>query len=86
MKKILIVDDDPVIRKLVSGILINEKYQVLEAAHGKEALSQFATTLPDMLISDVLMPEMDGYELCEKIRANPQGKIILLNRKSKVLK
>jgi len=76
MKKILIVDDDPVIRKLVSGILISEKYQVLEAAHGKEALSQFATTPPDMIISDVLMPEMDGYELCEKIRSNPQGKII----------
>ncbi|MCD4802248.1 MAG: response regulator [Anaerolineales bacterium] len=76
MKKILIIDDDPVIRKLVSGLLIRENYQVLEATHGKEGLSQFSTSPPDLIISDVLMPEMDGYEFCEKIRSTPQGKLI----------
>ena len=76
MNKILIIDDDPVIRKLVSGILTKEKYLVFEAANGKEGLSQFSTTPADLVISDVLMPEMDGYELCEKIRSAPNGKTV----------
>lgn len=73
MKKILVVDDDPFIRKLVSGLLSKEGHQVESANDGTEGLAKLETYKPDVIISDVLMPEMDGYEFCSKIRELPEG-------------
>ncbi len=74
MKKILIVDDDPVMRKLVSGLLVKNGYQVSEAVDGKEGLAQVINFSPDLIVSDVLMPEMDGYDFCAEVRSRPEGK------------
>lgn len=76
MKKILIVDDDPVIQKLVSGLLAKEGHQIEMAKDGQDGLLKFKQNKPDLIISDVLMPEMDGYEFCSKIRLLPDGRHI----------
>jgi len=78
MKKILVVDDDPVMRKMVSGLLSKEGHQVETANDGLEGLSKFSKFKPDVIISDVLMPEMDGYEFCSKVRELPEGSQIPL--------
>jgi len=78
MKKILIVDDDPLIRKMVSGLLTKEDYQLETAENGKEGLAKIMEFLPDVIISDVLMPEMDGYEFTTKLRQHPRTRHIPL--------
>ncbi len=72
MKKILAVDDDKYMRNLVSGVLSQEGYEVQTAENGVEGLEQLKTFKPNLIISDVLMPEMDGYEFCTKIRDMPE--------------
>ena len=62
MQKVLIVDDDPVMLRLAS-IIISKHFQVVTASSGEEALKIFETEKPDLVLSDLLMPEMDGYEL-----------------------
>lgn len=66
--KILIVDDDPDIRESLSEILISEGYQVETAENGKEALKKFSNFEPDIVLTDYLMPEMDGIALCKFIK------------------
>lgn len=78
MKKILIVDDDPLMRKLVSSLISKEGHQVEMAKNGVDGISKFQTINPDVIISDVLMPEMDGYEFCSRIREMPGGKNVPL--------
>jgi pilus assembly protein CpaE len=74
MSKILIVDDDPVMQKLVTGLLSKEGYQVDSAENGRIGLTALASFKPDLVISDVLMPEMDGYEFCIRVRMLPDGR------------
>ena len=62
MQKILIVDDDPVMLRLASMIL-SKHYQTVTASSGAQALEVFEVEKPDLVLSDLLMPEMDGYEL-----------------------
>ena len=62
MQKVLIVDDDPVMLRLAS-IIISKHFQVVTASSGEEALTIFEAEKPDLVLSDLLMPEMDGYEL-----------------------
>lgn len=66
--KILVVDDDPAMRRLVSKWLECDGYPVEQAVDGVEALTAIETTCPDMLITDWNMPRMDGMELCERVR------------------
>lgn len=68
MNKILIVDDDPNIRELVGLFLRNEGFDIYEASDGVEALSKLETMKVDMVILDVMMPNMDGWELCSELR------------------
>src|SRR5512140_3655309 len=70
-KKILVVDDDDMMRKMTSTILTRHEFEVLNAENGRDALAQLETVRPDLILLDVMMPEMDGYETCQKIRANP---------------
>lgn len=66
--KILIVDDDPHIRKLVGVILSEEGFSILEAQDGKEALTLIESEKLSLIILDIMLPNMDGWELCETIR------------------
>jgi two-component system cell cycle sensor histidine kinase/response regulator CckA len=70
--KILIVDDLELNRKLLRVILQTDGMETLEAEDGAAALEVMKGALPDAIISDILMPNMDGYRLCKEIRANPR--------------
>lgn len=70
--KILLVDDEPDILEIVGYNLSQEGYQVLTASNGKEAIQVARKELPQLIIMDVMMPEMDGMEACEHIRKIPE--------------
>jgi len=76
MKKILIVDDDLTLRRVLRNSLEQRGYQVISVDSGKEALIKFAEDIPDIIVSDVSMPEMDGFEFCRQLRSQPSGKLI----------
>jgi len=77
--KILIVDDDAYIRELFTDYFERKGLDVFEAQNGKEALQYYESIQPDIILSDVQMPVMDGFELAEKVRAkNPEQKIFLM--------
>jgi len=78
---ILIVDDSPTQAKMLEHILAGEGYRVSVAHNGREAVDLISVNIPDLVISDILMPEMDGFELCRRIRKTEEVKeipIILL--------
>ncbi|RZP10762.1 MAG: response regulator transcription factor [Flavobacteriales bacterium] len=66
--KILIVDDDPDIREILTYNLSNEGYNVKSAVNGVEALKKAKKFIPDIILLDVMMPEMDGIEACSQLR------------------
>ncbi len=69
--RILVVDDTPENVLLLSAVLEKKGYQVVTASSGAEALQLIATEPPDLVLLDVVMPQMSGYEVCRKIRENP---------------
>ncbi len=69
--KVLVVDDDIKMVKTIERLLYNKNYIVYSALSGKDALTKLKETNPDIMLLDILMPEMDGYELCDKIKNNP---------------
>ncbi len=76
MKKVLIVDDDRTIRMSLRRHLENNGYIVADASSGVEALKSFEEENPDLVVSDVMMPEMDGFEFCRRLRSSPAGQLI----------
>jgi two-component system alkaline phosphatase synthesis response regulator PhoP len=70
--KILLVDDEADILEIVGYNLSQEGYQIVTAANGKEAVAKAKKELPQLIIMDVMMPEMDGMEACEIIRKMPE--------------
>ena len=68
---ILVIDDMSVNLRLLSSILTQEGYQVRQALSGKMALTAVRCAPPDLILLDIMMPEMDGYTLCEALKANP---------------
>ena len=70
--KILLVDDEKDILEIVSYNLSQEGYQIITASNGKEAIIKAKKELPQLIILDVMMPEMDGIEACENIRKIPE--------------
>ena len=70
MAKILIVDDNPVFRKSLAEVLISNGYSVEEAGTGEAAIDLIAKSAPDLIISDLLMPGIDGFELCRHVRSS----------------
>ena len=83
MTTILIVDDDPYIRELVAVFLKKEGLTILEASDGREALAVLEANKVDLVILDIMMPNMDGWEVCREIRAyfNEELPILMLTAK-----
>jgi DNA-binding NarL/FixJ family response regulator len=76
MKKILVVDDDRTLRITLTRALENMGYQVQQVSSGAEALEACVKNPPDLVVSDVMMPEMDGIEFCRRLRATPSGQLM----------
>lgn len=84
--KILVVDDDKNVINIIR-YSIGDQFEILEAANGKEALGMVFARSPDILILDIMMPEMDGYRVCEELRKHDSTKnlpIIILSAKTSV--
>jgi len=79
MANILVVDDDSHIREVVRFALEKADHQVSEAADGRAALAEFARVAADLVILDILMPEMDGLEVCRELRRTSQVPILFLS-------
>jgi signal transduction histidine kinase len=73
---ILIVDDDPIVRTLMRASLQADGFKVSEAADGQEACRLCAAFVPDLMVVDVVMPGMDGFELCREMRRRPESAYI----------
>jgi two-component system alkaline phosphatase synthesis response regulator PhoP len=71
-KKILLVDDDADFTEAVRLLLESRSYEVTAANDGKEGLKKVQTEEPNLIILDVMMPEMDGYQVCAKLKADPK--------------
>jgi len=69
---ILIVDDEMVSRYTVEVLLAQEGYTLVFAECGEEALEKAVKLIPDLMLLDVMMPGMDGFEVCQRLRANPR--------------
>jgi DNA-binding response OmpR family regulator len=82
MKKILIIDDEWKIRKLIKDYLVREGYTVDEAGDGEEGIEKFFSTGYDVVILDIMMPKIDGWSVCRKIREESQVPIIMLTARS----
>jgi len=80
-KKIFVVDDDKNITNLISIYLEKEKYTVYEFNDSKEALDNFIKIVPDLLIIDIMMPDMDGFDLLKNIRKISDASVIMLSAK-----
>lgn len=83
-QKILIVDDDENIAELISLYLTKECFDTKIAYDGKSALELAATYNPDLILLDIMLPDIDGYEVCREIRKNRQLPIIMLSAKGEV--
>ncbi|MHB8883113.1 MAG: response regulator [Thermodesulfovibrionales bacterium] len=75
-QRILIVDDEPMNLKVISFILENYGYAYETATNGKEALEKVKSFSPDLIFLDIMMPEMDGYEACRRIKEDPSSRNI----------
>lgn len=76
---ILVVDDDAHIREIVRFALSKAGFDVVDAVDGQDALDQYPTVQPDLIILDILMPEMDGTEVCRQLRKHSNTPIIFLS-------
>jgi two-component system alkaline phosphatase synthesis response regulator PhoP len=77
-KKILVIEDDPAISRLVDYTLRHEGYEVVTAANGLEGIRKAHNEAPDLVILDVMLPGMDGFEICHQLRSEPDTASILI--------
>ena len=83
--KILVVDDEPTVVRLMEFILARQGHQMLIAVNGEEALEQIRAHKPDLVLLDIMMPRIDGYEVARLLRADPETSglpIIMLSAKA----
>jgi two-component system, chemotaxis family, chemotaxis protein CheY len=80
MAKVLVIDDDPAFRRMIRMILTRLDHHVIEAADGNEGLTRFSAERPDIVISDIVMPDKEGIETILEIRAlDPSARIIAMS-------
>lgn len=77
-RTILIVEDEDILREIVKDYLLNDGYEVLEATDGKEALSIFEEHEVHLIILDIMLPELDGWSVCRRVRKTSNVPIIML--------
>lgn len=85
-KKVLIVDDEPNIVAALEFLLEKNGYEVRAAGNGAEALEQLDMFRPDLVLLDVMVPKLSGYEVCQRMRAEPRWrdiKIVMLSAKGR---
>ncbi|MGD0807394.1 MAG: response regulator, partial [Anaerolineales bacterium] len=86
-EKILVVDDDLDTLKLVGMMLQRQGYTIVAAINGTQALSKVPAEKPDLILLDVMMPDIDGFEVCRRIRSDPAFKttpILMFTAKTQV--
>jgi len=79
--RILVVDDEPRYLRLLEANLLTEEYKVFTASDGEEALESFSTNLVDLILLDIILPRMDGFAVCQRIRQFSNVPIIMLTAK-----
>ena len=84
-RKVLVVDDDAHIRDVVSFTIRRAGFEVLEAVDGREALHIAESDAPDLVLLDILMPELEGIDVCRAIRRNSNVPILFLSSKDRVV-
>ena len=80
--KILIADDEPEIRSLLRLYLENEKYEIIEAEDGQQALELLRSQQPALCILDIMMPKMDGYHVLQELRKESNIPVLILSSRS----
>jgi DNA-binding response OmpR family regulator len=76
--KILVIEDDPAISRLVDYSLRHEGYEVITAANGLEGINKAHKEAPDLVILDVMLPGMDGFEICHRLKSEPDTASLLI--------
>ncbi|MGD1906138.1 MAG: response regulator transcription factor [Leptolyngbyaceae cyanobacterium] len=71
MSTVMVVDDSSALREMIAGLLSNAGMTILEAKDGAEAQQKLQASTPDLVVLDIVMPNMNGYELCRWIKNNP---------------
>ncbi|MCL6611564.1 MAG: response regulator, partial [Peptococcaceae bacterium] len=84
-EKILVVDDEAVVQKLITHYLSREGFQVITAGTGYTAMEIIRRERPDLIILDILLPELDGLEICREIRSETDVPVIFLTSKSETM-
>jgi DNA-binding response OmpR family regulator len=85
-KKILVVDDDPYILMSLEFLMQKNGFRVMVARNGKEALSLIASQVPDLILLDIMMPDVDGYSICQQVKSNPEWQhmhVVFLSAKTR---
>ncbi len=85
MNRVLIVDDSPTVREMVADQLRKSGFEVIEAVDGEEAVEKIKAAIPDLVVTDLIMPRKNGYELCRWIKNDPTTKhipVVLCTSKS----
>jgi twitching motility two-component system response regulator PilH len=72
MSNVLVVEDSPAQQKMITDLLLSSGMSVTVAADGVEALEQMQGQRPDLVVLDIVMPRMNGYEVCRRIKADPK--------------
>lgn len=83
-RNIMVVDDEPAILKLLSRVLGQEGYGVIVTDNGRTALNLLEKHLPDLIILDIMMPELDGFQVLSRLRQRSNIPVIMLNAKCEV--
>lgn len=74
--KVLIADDNQPNRELLEAYLLDENYEILMAADGEQTMSMVEEQHPDIILLDIMMPRLSGYEVCERLKQNPETRKI----------
>ena len=79
--KVLLVEDEPTLAMIIKDTLDGNEFDITLAANGEEGLSRYAEIKPDIIVADIMMPKMDGFTLCKKIREKEETPILFITAK-----